>query len=177
MAVNPPVNSIGQTSQLQLHDIHLPEQVSNLPVAPGWWILITTIIITAVFFYNKYKKTTHLNASKKQALLILASKDDISAKACLSLLKWAAIQYFSRQQLAKIYGDNLQDFLTKQLPEKQQEKFIQLIKPAFASQYQADNTKDDDVDKDCKEATKLWLNHALPVKNTQKKHTKVEQSS
>ncbi len=175
MTMSPATNPMGQTNQLQLHDIQLPEQVSNLPMAPGWWILISLIIMTLVFLYKKHKKNKHLNASKKQALLMLASKDDLSATACISLLKWAAMQYFSRSQLAKIYGDSLQDFLAKQLPEKQQEKFIQLIKPAFASQYHADDTLNDKVNKDCKEATKLWLNHALPIKKPLTSQTKVEQ--
>lgn len=177
MASTNPTNTIGQTNQLQLNDIHLPEQINNFPIAPGWWILIATIIIAAIFLYKRYKNNTRLSASKKQALLVIEKNDDISANACISLLKWAAIQYFSRQQLAKIYGDSLQSFLTKQLPEKHREKFTQLIKPAFANQYQVKNAANSHIDKDCQQATKLWLTHALPVKTPQKRHTIMEQSS
>ncbi|MFQ3287968.1 MAG: hypothetical protein ACI93V_000178, partial [Alteromonadaceae bacterium] len=42
MAMTNSPTSPGQPSldqTVQLHDIHLPEQVSNYPIAPGWWLL------------------------------------------------------------------------------------------------------------------------------------------
>lgn len=158
----------GQSAQLQLHDIHVPEQISNLPLAPGWWLLLTIIIISAVWFYKRFKKNKQVNASKNQALLMLENNPTLDAKACITLLKWAAMQYFSRQQLAKLYGEGLQDFLVKQLPDKYQQNFTSLIKPAFKEQYQAEPTAvtdiNGDIAADCQQATKLWLSHALPIK-------------
>ena len=75
------------------------------------------------------------------------------------------MQYFSRQQLAKLYGKNFQDFLARQLPEKYQDNFNELITAGFDSQYQAEQATTSTVDKDCQQATKLWLSHALPIQN------------
>ncbi|GAW97349.1 MULTISPECIES: DUF4381 domain-containing protein [Colwellia] len=152
-----------QSSPLQLHDIHVPEQVSNLPIAPGWWLLLALIVIAVLWSYKKRKQNRQLNASKQQALAVLANNQTMSAKACLNLLKWAAMQYFSRQQLAQLYGDNFQTFLMQQLPEKYQVKFTQLSTAAFQQQYQAEQGTNTDIDSDCQQATKLWLTHALPV--------------
>ncbi|PKG81933.1 DUF4381 domain-containing protein [Colwellia sp. 75C3] len=156
----------GQT--VQLHDIHLPEQVSNYPIAPGWWLLLALIVISAVWSYKKFKKSKRLNASKQQALSMLDNNPSINAKECLTLLKWAALQYVNRQQLAKLYGDNFQDFLMKKLPEKHQASFIKLSNAAFKAQYQASTTTVEsevtsEIDSDCLQATKLWLTHALPI--------------
>jgi hypothetical protein len=162
---NSPVTS-GPQNKLQLHDIHVPEQISNFPVAPGWWILLAALILIGLWSYKKYNKNKSLNADKKQALAILASTDGLNAKECIALLKWTAMKYFSRQQLAKLYGKGFQDFLIKQLPPKHQDKFSQLISDGFVSQYQEVNKSTSKVDADCQLATELWLNYALPVKKS-----------
>ncbi|TYK64309.1 DUF4381 domain-containing protein [Colwellia echini] len=187
----------GQPSgqSIQLHDIHLPEQVSDLPIAPGWWILLTLIVIALFSLIKKYKQRKVLLAHQKQALAVLTNNPALSAKQSICLVKWAAMQYFSRQQLAKLYGDSLQQFLAQQLPEKHQAKFIELSNAGFQGQYQAetnvlsvdDSTNEstkqsttqtvteaatetvNSVDSDCHQAATLWLNYALPVKKT--KHT------
>ena len=154
--------------QLQLHDIHVPEQVSNFPIAPGWWLLLVLLVISTVWFYKKRKQSIRLNASKKQALTILENNPSLSAKECIALLKWAAMQYVNRQQLAKLYGEGFQTFLMKQLPEKHQASFTKLSTGAFQGQYQAEQavlkTTATTIDRDCQQATKLWLTHALPIK-------------
>ena len=160
---------------LQLHDIHLPEQISHYPIAPGWWLLLTVIIISAVYFYRWFKKNKRLNSSKKKALAIIKNNPALSAKECISLLKWAAMQYGNRQQLAKLYGKHFQRFLIKKLPKQYQEDFTRLISAAFEQQYQAEpcvltdstaraNLALATIDSDCYQATTLWLTHALPIK-------------
>ena len=153
----------GQSAQLQLHDIHVPEQVSNFPIAPGWSILLALLVIGTFWLYKKRKQRIQLNASKKQALTVLENNPTLSAKECITLLKWAAMQYINRQQLAKLYGQGFQDFLMNQLPEKHQASFTKLINTAFEAQYQAQKTATADIDRDCHQATKLWLNYALPI--------------
>lgn len=163
---------------LQLHDIHLPEQISHYPIAPGWWLLLSIILISAVCFYRWSKKNKQLNSSKKKALAILKNNPALSATECINLLKWAAMQYGNRQQLAKLYGENFQDFLIKKLPTQHQNNFTRLISAAFTLQYQADhsvltelvtseapaNIAITTVNDDCYQATALWLKHALPFK-------------
>ena len=185
-------NVASQAEALSLHDIHLPEPISHYPVAPGWWLLLTVIIISAVCFYRWFKKNKRLNSSKKKALTLLKNNPALSATQCISLLKWAAMQYGNRQQLAKLYGVHFQDFLVNKIPEQYQENFTRLITPAFEQQYQAghgllaDATVEEaaasfvltTMDSDCYQATKLWLNHALPIKKSRgSNHTiPVEQS-
>jgi len=171
MAMTNSPTSPGQPSldqTVQLHDIHLPEQVNNYPIAPGWWLLLVVIVISAVWYYKKFKKSKRLNASKQQALSMLENNPSMGAKECLTLLKWAAMQYVNRQQLAKLYGDNFQELLMKQLPVKHQASFIKLSNAAFRAQYQAssigvESSVISEIDSDCLQATKLWLTHALPI--------------
>ncbi len=158
--------ALGQPAQIQLHDIHVPEQISNFPIAPGWWLLLALLLISALWFYKKRKQDMRDNASKKQALTVLTNNPKLSAKECITLLKWAAMQYVNRQQLAKLYGEDFQYFLKKQLPEKHQENFSQLSAAAFQGQYQAEKTTTVTIDRDCYQATKLWLTHALPIKES-----------
>jgi len=171
MAITNSPTSPGQPSldqAVQLHDIHLPEQVNNYPIAPGWWLLLVVIVISAVWSYKKFKKSKRLNASKQQALTMLKNNPSMGAKECLTLLKWAAMQYVNRQQLAKLHGDNFQELLMKQLPVKHQASFIKLSNAAFRAQYQAssigvESSVISEIDSDCLQATKLWLTHALPI--------------
>ncbi|MCJ8296260.1 MAG: DUF4381 domain-containing protein [Colwellia sp.] len=163
----PAQSSPDQAVQLQLHDIHVPEQVTNFPIAPGWWLLLALILIAAFWSFKKFKQKKRLNANKNQALAVLASNQTLSAKECISLLKCTAMQYFSRQQLAKLYGDNFQGFLMQQLPQKYQVNFIELSTPAFQGQYQAQQEPNADIDLACRQAAKLWLTYALPIDKNQ----------
>jgi len=161
--------ALPQGQSIQLHDIHVPEQVSDFPIAPGWWILLVLIVITALWVLKNIRQKKQLNAVKNRALASLANNHTLSAKESITLLKWAAMHYFSRQQLAKLYGEGFQTFLIKQIPDKYRDSFTRLSTAGFQAQYQAEdaeiNTTTSDVDSDCHKAAKLWLTHALPVKN------------
>lgn len=156
-----PTNAL-PANPLALKDIHLPEQITHYPIAYGWWILAALILLVIVIAIIKIKKSASLNKVKKQALAQLKNKTEINSNELMSLLKWAAIHYFSRVELAKLYGDSLQQFLVKQLPEKHQIKFTELSEQAFKNQYQADFHNQ--VDNDFQQATRLWLTQALPPK-------------
>lgn len=147
---------------LALKDIHVPEQITNYPIAYGWWILAALILLAIVLIIIKFKKTTKHNQVKKQALAQLKNNGDINNSELISLLKWAAMHYFSRVELAKLYGESLQHFLLTQLPEKHQARFTELSQQAFKNQYQADFQNE--VDNDFQLATQLWLSKALPPK-------------
>jgi len=174
--VNPNIpqgQSAGQVpgQSLQLHDIHIPEQVSNFPVAPGWWILLVLIIIMVIWLFKKFTLKKQLNAVKKQALAVLTNNPTLSAKESISLIKWAAMHYFSRHQLAKLYGEDFQNFLRQQLPEKHQDNFTVLSTAGFEGQYRStlveqSSTASEVIIKtnsDCHQAAQLWLTQALPV--------------
>ena len=146
----------------QLSDIHLPDNVHNYPIAPGWWLL--AVIVLAILVYGIIKLRQYFKARKiqKQALKQLSAASETSV--IVALLKWAALQYFPRAHVAHLTGDKFKDFLSESLPAKHQESFSTLSGDHFNSTYQS-NANEQNVD-DLSAAAKLWLNQALPPKKT-----------
>ena len=146
----------------QLSDIHLPDNVHNYPIAPGWWLL--AVIVLAILVYGIIKLRQYFKARKvqKQALKQLSTASEISTIG--ALLKWAALQYFPRAHVAHLTGNKFKDFLIKSLPVKHQENFSTLSSDHLNSTYQS-NANEHNVD-DLSAAAKLWLNQALPPKKT-----------
>lgn len=160
----PQVNALPtQTAApLAIKDIHLPEPVSNFPMAYGWWLLAALILIFIIFTIIKMRKSAKRNQVKKQALAQLKHREKMSNNDIIALLKWAAMHYFSRAELAKLYGHSLQQFLMSKLPVTQQQHFTELSEQAFLNQYQADIPLPTDAK--LEQAATLWLTHALPPK-------------
>lgn len=156
----PTQQSALSTDTLALNDIHVPEQISNFPIAYGWWILAILILLMMIVTLVKVQKNRKRQKIKKQALAQLKNNKNMSNNDLISLLKWAAMHYFSRAQLAKLYGDSLQQFLSQQLPEKHRNSFTQLSEQAFKTQYQAH--VQNEIDPNFIQATQLWLSKALP---------------
>ena len=149
----------------QLKEIHLPNQVHSYPLAPGWWILAFIVIALTILFMVKWFKAYRLAKAKRQAIKLLSKIDDNEenqSNEIMSLLKWAALQYFSRDKIAPLFGSQLQQFLKNSLPEKLQNKFIELSQSAFEHRYQIDELSQ--IDQTLKKAALLWLQHALPPK-------------
>jgi len=167
---------------LELKDIHLPEQISNYPVAYGWWLLGILIIFILLFTVVKIRKAAKRNRVKKQALAQLKNNIQITNNDMIALLKWAAMHYFSRAELAKLFGDSLKEFLVSKLVAKHQQRFSDLSEQAFINQYQAHSEINDSQsdyalsNEKLRQATTLWLTNALPPKPL-KKSTKVVNTS
>jgi hypothetical protein len=172
---NPAQSNTLPANPLALKDIHLPEQITNYPIAYGWWILAILILLAIVLIVVKIKQNAKKNHVKKQTLAQLKNNVNISNSELISLVKWAAMHYFSRNELAKLYGESLQQFLLKQLPKKHQKQFTQLSDKAFKSQYQLDFKNE--VDIDFHKAIHLWLNQALPPKTSEKSKQNNDHSS
>ncbi len=147
---------------LELRDIHLPEQIANYPTAYGWWILAALLLLITALTIIKFSKAAKRNQVKKQALAQLKNNADISNNELMSILKWAGMHYFSRVELAKLYGEPLQQFLLKQLSAKHQASFIKLSEQTFKNQYQPNACYE--VNNNFQQAALLWLNQALPPK-------------
>lgn len=147
---------------LQLNDIHLPEQVSQLPTAYGWWLLLLLVVLSCYVAVRKYILHKRKNRQKTKALSTLSKS--MTSEEVMTLLKWVAMQYFPRTQLSKLYGEQLQQFLVKQLPEKYQQQFSSLSSDNFNSHYQKNPSIKSN--EQCFQAAKLWIEHALPPKNT-----------
>lgn len=146
-----------------LKTIHLPEQINNYPLAYGWWILLVTLLIIVVWALIKYRKHRQHCQAKKQAMQSL-KENTLDTEQLISLIKWAAMQYFPREQIASLTGDALQAFLVSCLPIKQQQNFIVRFQPALEKRYQRDEPLDNNDD--LAEAVMLWIKHALPAKTS-----------
>jgi len=155
----------------QLKDIHLPTQVHNYPVAYGWWILLACVLVTIVYVIVKWQKHRALCRAQKLALSKL--KDIKSNDEIVTLLKWTAFQYFPRNEVASLHGEQLTDFFANKLAAKQQEKFQILCAQQLNNKYQPVETASNET---LQQAAHLWLSNALPPK-VQKQKTVTEYES
>jgi len=106
----------------QLHDIILPEPISTLPIAIGWWILLflsISLIIGAVWYYRQQRQR---NAGKRAALKLLDQishqyKQQTDPKHLLNalsqLLRRTAIAYFPKNKVAGLTGKAWLNFLNQ----------------------------------------------------------------
>jgi hypothetical protein len=147
----------------QLKDIHLPEPVHNYPIALGWWLLLATLLITIVILVMKWQKRRRISKAKHLALKELKNTD--SADQIVTLMKWAAFQYFPRQEIASLHGQQLIEFLKEKLNDKYQEKFQTLCAEQLNSKYQS--ISNEEPNNTLKQAAQLWLSQALPPKSQQ----------
>lgn len=110
----------------QLRPMHLPDQPSAWPLAPGWWLLAATVLIL-VYVLSRWlinrKRLKASNHYRKQSLTMLQSLQqrqvsNIEAVAELNqLLKRCAIQAYGRAQVSGLSGENWLEFLQQQTLE------------------------------------------------------------
>ena len=144
----------------QLKDIHLTDPVHNYPIALGWGLLLAGLLITIIILVIKWQKRRRLSKAKQLALRQLKNTDN--ADQIVTLMKWAAFQYFPRQEIASLHGKQLLEFFKEKLKSKHQEKFQRLCADQLNSKYQAiENIESNNT---LKEAAQLWLYQALPPK-------------
>ncbi|AZG73987.1 DUF4381 domain-containing protein [Shewanella livingstonensis] len=114
----------------QLHDIVLPEPISAMPIAPGYWIIAAVLIILAIWLGKRLYKQHQYHAPRKIALTLLKSydiKNDNFAAQVNSLLKRTALTYLPREHLAKLNGQAWFDWLDTRLTPGQQHKIGHLL--------------------------------------------------
>ena len=150
----------------QLKDIHLPEQIHNYPLAYGWWLLLACLAITILFVIIKWQKRRQLCQAQKLALTQL--KNTENNDEIVTILKWAAFQYFPRSEIASLHGHQLQHFFQQKLATQHQEKFQRLSGQQLVNKYQA--KANNSADEDLKQAARLWLSQALPPKKLNHKN-------
>lgn len=142
----------------QLHDIQTPEQIGQFPLAIGWYILIAMILLLIVLAVRHLFKIKALKQDQQVALASVSKAK--SNQEVISIVKWAAMSYFPRNEIASLHGESLKHFLSKTLPEKKQAQFTLLADTHFDNLYQADSAQELSL----AHAAKYWLLHALPVK-------------
>lgn len=149
----------------ELKDIVLPEQIHNYPIAVGWWVLLAIIITLTIFTVLFLRKRSKENANKRKALNVL-TKNELPLDKTIEIIKWSALAYFPRAQVANLYGQNLREFLAQTLPLKYQAEFNSLSKNTFDMLYQKQSEDDTNVsNKNMNQAAIFWVTHALPPKH------------
>ncbi|GAC15251.1 DUF4381 domain-containing protein [Aliiglaciecola lipolytica] len=159
----------------QLADIQLPQEVSMWPLAWGWWVsalMVVIAIASIIYFVRSYI----LKRKAKKAALLALSKLDLNHPKAASqiniVLKRAALSYFEQEHVAALHGSQWCDFLTSQLPKKQQQSYQQKIRQFTESLYQENQTNNAEANM---QLAKLWIKSALPPRNVSTQHvTEVE---
>ncbi|EIJ44057.1 hypothetical protein BegalDRAFT_3236 [Beggiatoa alba B18LD] len=114
------------STELALHDIHLPEPISWFPPALGWWVLFGFIIVAIIagFWWWQYYRSQYLQRFVLQALESVATQyqqtqDTQQLVIALSrLLRRVCLSYYPRQQVAGLTGDAWLQFLDQFLTNK-----------------------------------------------------------
>lgn len=127
----PPITTDVNAGPLaQLQDIKLPDPISAMPIAPGYWIIAALVItLLAWLSFKLYKKYQH-HAPRRMALALLNQydiNDDDFAANINSLLKRTAMTYLPRQHLAKLNGQPWFDWLDERLPSRHQQQIGKLL--------------------------------------------------
>jgi hypothetical protein len=115
----------------QLRDIHLPEAVSQLPTAPGWWALTILFAALAVAIYWLMRRRYRRHAVRRAALTQWRRIDPQRLEAAASsrylqqlnqLLKQTALAacqtdnkqwHYQRDDIASLSGEAWLKFLDK----------------------------------------------------------------
>ncbi|MCW8876398.1 MAG: DUF4381 domain-containing protein [Kangiellaceae bacterium] len=103
----------------QLRDIHLPEQIDTIQLAPGWWFLFGVIFFSLLFFiYKQLKKKQALRLLKparKELDEIASLPANANSIALLSaLMKRICLVYYPRKEVASLSGHSWVKFLNQQ---------------------------------------------------------------
>lgn len=143
----------------QLKDIHLPEQIHNYPIAPGWWLLLAALVIVFVICVRLFLRYRQIRQVKNT--LITQVKHSTSIEETLTLLKIALISYFPRQETASLHSNQLRDFLSQQLNAKKSAEFNTLIGESLHLCYSPNAEINAEQ---FNQAITFWLINALPPK-------------
>ncbi len=97
----------------QLNDIIAPTTASPWPPAPVYWLLLflsAALIAAAVYLFKRFKKQRQ---KQQQAFIQLQQLQAKQADfiALNQLLKGVTLNYFPRQQVASLHGEQWFDFL------------------------------------------------------------------
>ena len=151
----------------QLKDIHPPEQISNFPIAYGWWVVALLLIFIIVLSTYQYLKHRRLTQAKRKGLSFIESQAT-SSEQLVASVKWLCMQYFPRQDVASLHGEQLHQFLLSKLPENKQQHFDSKLAEQLSLHYKVNNhsshQQDNQEVSQIKTAVKFWVNNALPPK-------------
>lgn len=110
-----------QPTELPLRDIHIPEAISDWPLAMGWWIILLFIPLLLWVIFLIYKYLTQQTAIKTAKKILMQLKQD-STKSDIQkiieisvLIRRVAISISSRNDCASLTGKVWLEYLNKSL--------------------------------------------------------------
>ena len=119
------MNTTPPLTELQLHDIHLPEAISWWPLAPGWWALLALLVFVVVSLILLYK-TRHRRRHNRQLHHEIEQQLDtvkqdyrqggnavILTRELSELLRRAGISYYPARDIAGLTGEDWLAFLSQ----------------------------------------------------------------
>lgn len=142
----------------QLKDISTPEQISQFPIALGWWLLLALLLLSLLTFFLKLKQYKKVRKNQRKAIAQITKNTE--KLETMRILKWAAMAYFPRHEVASLSGNDFSTYLAEKLPINDKDKFIKQTKDHWQSLYQKNS--DEQIAEEFNQAAVLWLNKALP---------------
>ncbi|NQZ32494.1 MAG: DUF4381 domain-containing protein [Oceanospirillaceae bacterium] len=106
----------------QLQGLHLPEAVTNLPIAPGWVLAVIVLIVTGLLAAKFMHRCIMKNAYRREAIKHLGkmfqdhqshNSDQRLLVEINQLLKSVAIRRYPQAGCAKLSGASWQTFLAR----------------------------------------------------------------
>ncbi|WP_394129836.1 DUF4381 domain-containing protein [Shewanella maritima] len=143
----------------QMHDIVLPPQVHQLPIAPGYWVMLILVLATLLWLFSRWRKAKQYHQPRKQALLLLEQLPNNSQNLAIdinSLFKRTAMSYLPRAQIAHLDGDAWTQWLELRLPKQEQGK----LAPLLALRYSA-TPLTEPQQQQLTHLARLWLNSTI----------------
>lgn len=114
--------------ELPLRDIHLPDQISWWPPAPGWWLLLLSlgaVIALLLLKRSRHNPSVSIRAASLQELETIARKYQRHAneqrlmRETSALLRRICLSLYPREQVASLTGEAWLAFLDRTLPGEQ----------------------------------------------------------
>lgn len=106
----------------QLRPIHMPDTIGYWPIAWGWWCVFGLVVLMLLgggyWLWRHYQQ----GLPKRKALQLLAdcealyqvtSNEQQACATIVDILKRVALAYFSREEVAELYGETWVYFLQK----------------------------------------------------------------
>lgn len=146
-----------------LRDIHLPEDVSTLPLAPGWWVLAALLIAGVLLAWLASRRRQARQRYRREgAALLNQLPADLSAADQLQginqLLKRVALAAYPHSAVAGYHGRQWLAFLQQAAPAVPQPAELAEILTAgvYAPAPEAANVTV------LQNYAREWINHHLP---------------
>lgn len=150
----------GQDPLAQLKDIHPPTEINWWPLDWGWWLPILILVGVLIGFFIYWKRKRAFNRPRKEArhlLTLIKDTDENWPMQINEVLKRTALYYFSREEVAKLYGNGWRQFMLHHIADKHNKKLAAGLDTLQTQLYAP--VKDNAQFETCIAAADLWLRH------------------